>query len=167
MKTATASKHPKYTSGDNITFTKKMELLVTPFSVLKISEGSGATILKVDGDYYLVRRRGSEFMVDMEYLEEHTEIDKIKEMQYRHIVGAGLSYPEAMYALIKQGKKVTRKIWGGYWYMERIEYKGDNEPQNVESVFHKVIMAKLKNGGYAVATPYQDDMLATDWMVVE
>lgn len=66
----------------------------------------------------------------------------------------GLSFGDAINHLHK-GKKVKRAIWGGYWVIE------DNEE------FGEIIVAYLKDGGKAVATPYNADMLALDWEVVE
>jgi hypothetical protein len=56
--------------------------------------------------------------------------------------------------LLKQGKKVKRAAWGGYWYID-YEFWGDGSP---------VIIAVLKDDeGRAPAQAYQGDMLAEDW----
>ncbi|MED1384442.1 MW1434 family type I TA system toxin [Bacillus mycoides] len=90
-------------------------------------------------------------------------------MRYTTILEEGLSFGDAMNALMK-GRKVTRSVWGGYWFLS-------NKPQVAEMLedgyvkdfdLHPTIFAVLKNmGGVAPAQPYQADMLANDWMVVE
>lgn len=81
--------------------------------------------------------------------------------QYTTIVLHGLKFSEAM-KLLEDGAKVTRSIWGGYWKNQNIYTDGDFGAE-----YKKAIVARLKDGGWAVATPYQEDMLATDWMVVK
>lgn len=83
-----------------------------------------------------------------------------------------LSFSAALFHL-KEGKKIKRAIWGGYWQLW-------SEPiLNADSVigngykrscqFMKgLIVATLKDGGgVAPAAPYQEDLLAEDWMIVE
>lgn len=74
---------------------------------------------------------------------------------------------------LKAGKKVKRKDWGGYWFIcdhtNGFTY-GKNKEGDLDGtfVFNDIIVAKLKDdGGYAPATPYQADILAEDWLVVE
>lgn len=64
---------------------------------------------------------------------------------------------------LKEGKKVARKDWGGYWSIEKIVFKKKVN----HSVHAEIIMATLKDGGYAPAQPYQADILAEDWEIVE
>lgn len=72
-----------------------------------------------------------------------------------------VTFGEAIEAL-KQGKKVTRKIWGGYWYLDQSISIGRGE------VLNDTIIAKLKDdGGFVAATAYQEDILAEDWMILE
>lgn len=73
--------------------------------------------------------------------------------RYNKVVEEGLGFDKAMEALL-DGKKVSRAIWGGYWVIRDTE-------------FGNLIVAELKDGGTAVATPYQEDMLAFDWRIVE
>lgn len=73
--------------------------------------------------------------------------------RYDRVVEEGLGFDKAMQALL-DGKKVSRFIWDGYWEIRDTE-------------FGHLIVAELKSGGTAVATPYQEDMLAFDWQVVE
>jgi Protein of unknown function (DUF2829) len=75
-----------------------------------------------------------------------------------------MNFGQALEAL-KQGKKVKRRHWGGYWYKTHVEVP-DHEFDNVSYVT-PMIIAKLKDGGYAPATTYQEDLLAEDWEVVE
>lgn len=74
-------------------------------------------------------------------------------MIYNETVRCDLDFAEAM-CLLLRGGKVTRAIWQGYWVIE------DSEE------FGEVIVAYLKDGGKAIATPYNGDMLALDWMEV-
>lgn len=82
----------------------------------------------------------------------------------------GVSFSTAL-ILLKQGKKVKRKDWGGYWFIAHNPRAG--EELDKESTLHhefslnKLIVAKLKDGGYAPAQPYQGDLLADDWEEVE
>lgn len=78
-------------------------------------------------------------------------------MRYTTVIEEGLSFGDAMNALMK-GRKVTRVVWGGYWC------KQDTKLPEWSGQF---IVAALKEGGYAPAQPYQADMFANDWMVVE
>lgn len=60
---------------------------------------------------------------------------------------------------IKNGHRVKRKDWGGFWYLPK------NEPQVNKQPMNKMIVAVLKDeGGYAPASPYMADMLADDWV---
>lgn len=68
--------------------------------------------------------------------------------------------------LIKQGQKVKRHDWGGYWFMPqhdtgvRVYDKATDGYQKL----NQTIIASLKNnGGLAPAQPYMADMLADDW----
>lgn len=69
--------------------------------------------------------------------------------------------------LIKEGKKVKRKNWGGYWFLSttgKVYVPNKNELLP----FNEMIVACLKdNGGYVPAQPYQEDLLAEDWIEVE
>lgn len=60
---------------------------------------------------------------------------------------------------IKNGHRVKREDWGGFWYLPKNEPQVNNQPMN------KMIVAVLKNeDGYAPASPYMADMLADDWV---
>lgn len=72
-----------------------------------------------------------------------------------------LSFSEAL-ELMKQGKKVKRLNWGGYWFIPKKVLVSDGKEFAYET--NPMIMACLKNaGGYINATPYMEDLLAEDW----
>lgn len=82
-----------------------------------------------------------------------------------------LSFSAALYDL-KQGRKIKRAHWGGYWELwnEPI-LKADSVIGNgykKSCQFMKgLIVATLKDfGGVAPATAYQEDLLAEDWEIV-
>lgn len=66
---------------------------------------------------------------------------------------------------LKQGAKVRRAHWGGYWFLTDTAYLGNDIGRSDTSV---VIVAVLKDTHRMVpATAYQEDLLATDWEIVE
>jgi hypothetical protein len=77
------------------------------------------------------------------------------------------------YALncLKNGKKIKRAHWGGYWFLSKdpvARQKLDNGYEESFAFKNGLIVAVLKdNGGCAPAQAYQEDMLAEDWEVVE
>ena len=75
-------------------------------------------------------------------------------MRYTEIVIDSLSFGDAI-NYMHDGFKVTRSIWQGFWTIE------DNDE------FGEIIVAYLRDGGKAVETPYNEDMLALDWQVVK
>ncbi|GAB7387365.1 hypothetical protein BSNK01_12010 [Bacillaceae bacterium] len=80
-----------------------------------------------------------------------------------------LNFGEALEAL-KQGKKVKRKQWGGYWFIPQVHVTiQDKERTGYEVALLKpLIVARLKDDeGYVSAQPYQVDLLAEDWEVIE
>lgn len=83
-----------------------------------------------------------------------------------------MNFGEALQAL-KNGKRVTRAIWGGYWQLVkngRMEWDSDaGEGYKSACSFNNgIIIAVLRdNGGVAPAQPYQADLLAEDWQIVE
>jgi hypothetical protein len=69
---------------------------------------------------------------------------------------------------LKEGRKVKRHNWGGYWFIPKFYVRVYSEVTDRYSYANKMIMAKLKNnGGLAPATPYMADMLAEDWELVQ
>lgn len=81
---------------------------------------------------------------------------------YGEVVQTGLSYGQAMHEAVVNEKFVARAHWGGFWY--------NDVPQNPEFDLFTVpvLVAVLKDGINAVpATPYNEDIQATDWMIVD
>lgn len=76
---------------------------------------------------------------------------------YTNIIEENLTFGAAVEKCTKEGKKVTRAIWKGYWVT--IESNGFSQPV--------ITAVKKNNEGIVPAQPYQEDMLASDWMVVE
>lgn len=78
---------------------------------------------------------------------------------YKKIIQEGLTYGQAMDAAIHQDFKVTRPIWRGYWHM--MDY-------HTVLGSTRILVAVLRDhAGIDPATPYNEDKLATDWMIVE
>lgn len=138
---------------------------------IDIEGSSTATVLAQSKDEYaILLPKGNTVVMPKILVEELSEPSSIKakDKQYSSVVESNLTFGEALSA-IKKGKMVTRGIWDGYWYMESITFDG-NEGRNkgfrvIQNKY--VIMAKLKSGEYAVASPYQSDLLAEDWMIVK
>ncbi|KMP65268.1 hypothetical protein TU57_10785 [Bacillus cereus] len=84
--------------------------------------------------------------------------------RYSKVILSGLTYGRAVDMAIHEGKKVTRAIWDGYWCNQDIM---GLQSESLPMWQGEFLVAVLKSGGYAIATPYQEDMHATDWMVVE
>lgn len=81
-----------------------------------------------------------------------------------------MNFGEALDAL-KKGKKVKRSIWGGYWFFspqaELTEKRLDGYDRGY-SFNNGLIVAVLKDmGALAPAMPYQADLLAEDWQIIE
>lgn len=78
-----------------------------------------------------------------------------------------MNFGEALQAL-KEGKRVRRSIWEGYWYCNTgVEFMHGHSKQFIEDgIFDTIIIAKLKDGSYAPAQPYQADLLSDDWSIV-
>lgn len=83
-----------------------------------------------------------------------------------------MNFGEALQAL-KDGKKVTRSIWKGYWELWNEPILSDdsvigNGYKRSCQFQNGIIVATLKDfGGVAPAQPYQSDLLADDWQIVE
>lgn len=83
-----------------------------------------------------------------------------------------MNFGEALQALMN-GKKVKRSIWSGYWYYSHKAKLLTTPLDNEGAVYREdntldIIVAVLKdNGGVAPAQPYQSDLLADDWQIVE
>ncbi|WP_078410530.1 Thoeris anti-defense Tad2 family protein [Priestia abyssalis] len=86
------------------------------------------------------------------------------------VVEESLTYGQAIDKCIHEGKKISRSIWGGYWfYEENPSFAKPKEDGYVRAWEMKgVIVAVSKSmDGLIPATPFLEDMLATDWRVVE
>ena len=72
---------------------------------------------------------------------------------------------------MKQGKKIKRSTWEGYWCLSKEPQVTEVTNDGFERSFDfkdGLIIAVLKDaGGCAPAMPYQADILAEDWQVVE
>jgi hypothetical protein len=75
-----------------------------------------------------------------------------------------MSFGDALVHL-KAGKKIARKIWGGYWKLVDAEFRGLDTGLGLEQT--QIILAYLRGGGVEAAQPYQSDWLAEDWYVLK
>lgn len=111
----------------------------------------------VDAEEYLERKikPGNEegYLVQYEDGYKSWSPKDVFESAYRKT--SGLTFGLAVEAM-KKGFKVARAGWGGYWNLEKINIL--SEP---------TIVAYCKDGSIQAATPYQCDMLADDWVIVE
>lgn len=141
-----------------IKFSSMDTTTVVEGSVLVIKEVLGAALaFSIDNEDTL-------FFMEVENFKLYTEPyeENVDNKQFGKILSRNIPFSDAMYHLAK-GKKVTRSIWGGYW-KEQVIFTADGEGNMMK---RKAIVAFLKDGGWAIASPYQEDMLASDWMVVE
>jgi hypothetical protein len=152
----------KYRKGDTVDIVKEFEFLVNPFQKYTLRKGTQVIILEADQMQYLVRNRGVDFIISHKELESISDFEQPVSKRYSRVVETGLSYGQAMDKLLKEGKKVTRAVWDGYWVVQTI-----GNLNGSPSWTGKFIVAYLKSGGYAIASPYQEDMFANDWMIVE
>lgn len=142
--------------------------------ILKMTTEAVKNILKIDEDMDIM---GADFEIDRGVVklllttDNKDKLFKVTQAQqiptvileevsnepclYDSILKENMSYGEAQDA-ISAGHCVARKIWKGYWYQE-----------DITGFAHPVIVAKLKGTGEKViATPYQEDRFANDWMIV-
>lgn len=81
-----------------------------------------------------------------------------------------MNFGEALEAL-KEGKKVTRSIWQGYWEPHKYAMLQSDTGRSDEfktRYFDLLVVAVLKdNQGNAPAQPYWQDLFAEDWQIVE
>lgn len=81
-----------------------------------------------------------------------------------------LSFSTALNRL-KEGRKVKRANWGGYWELFEnvsLDADGDTKATGITGFMDQIIVAHLRdNGGLAPAQPYQADLLANDWQVID
>jgi hypothetical protein len=95
----------------------------------------------------------------LEILQEFQDAVHFREIMSEFPQEEDMTFGQAVEAM-KRGKKVKREHWGGYWRIEEWDkYSfGESVP---------LIVAYLKNGSYAPAAPYQEDILAEDWRLAE
>ena len=83
-----------------------------------------------------------------------------------------MNFGEALQAL-KEGKKVSRAIWGGYWelwnepIMSADSVIGNGYKRSCQFMNGMIVATLANHGGVAPAQPYQSDILAEDWHIVE
>lgn len=150
----------KYKVNDRIELTKEITVIVNPFSYMRIFKGL-AVILEVNNEYYTIKRDTHIVKIHYKELEESSVLVEEEKpvTMYSNVVATGLTYGQAMDALIHRGKKVTREVWRGYWELREFRSTEGNT---------KVIMAVLRdNKGIEPASPYNEDKFACDWMIVE
>lgn len=82
-----------------------------------------------------------------------------------------MNFGEALQAL-KEGKSIKRSIWGGRWYLAKDAVLSGPSPigngYKMSCQFSNIIVAELRDrGGVAPAQPYQADILAEDWEIID
>lgn len=80
-----------------------------------------------------------------------------------------MNFGEALQAL-KEGRKIKREKWGGYWYLATNVFGEHNalNNKNVPFGMSVIIIAVLEYSEHKVpASPYQSDVLAEDWQIVD
>lgn len=132
------------------------------FVIHEIKKGQGGVVVSIEEDMYTIRTREDVIRIKPHVLENNSIPDKVSNKRYSKVIDTGLTYGQAMDQLLVRGKMVTRAVWDGYWAVQLLGNFNSNPSWN-----GRFIVAVLKDGGYSVASPYQDDMFANDWMVVE
>lgn len=85
-----------------------------------------------------------------------------------------MNFGEALQAL-KDGFRVRRSVWEGYWFLAKnvwLAHDTVREPSTGHQMgghtMDRLIVAALKDDeGFAPAQPYQEDILAEDWIIIE
>lgn len=159
----------KYQKHDRIKFTKDTNVPLSPFHSMIIRKGKEFEVLDTTSDDYKIMNTNDSSTMILPYsiIEESTISIRpavVINKRYSKVIATGLTYGKAVDMAIHEGKKVTREIWDGYWRKQVITGLQDEQLPQWHGEF---LVAVLKSGGYAIATPYQEDMHATDWMVVE
>lgn len=76
---------------------------------------------------------------------------------FKEVIKNNISYGQAMHEAIVEGQQVARAHWGGYW----------TNDTSMKTYTQPVLVAVLRdNLGVVPAVPYNEDIQATDWMVV-
>ena len=65
---------------------------------------------------------------------------------------------------LKAGRKVARKVWGGFWL--RIQFPGDNSEMNLPYIYVSFPETEQYRAARVPWNAAQIDMLADDWEVV-
>lgn len=88
---------------------------------------------------------------------------------FEKVVEEGLTYGQAIDKCIHEKKMISRPHWGGYWFAPESHLSGWEKGElTTRVIMQPMIVARLKdNAGYVPATPYTEDVFATDWRVVE
>ncbi|MGR5954205.1 Thoeris anti-defense Tad2 family protein [Bacillus paranthracis] len=159
----------KYQKHDKIKFTQDTSVPLSPFHSMILRKGKEFEILDVTSDDYKVKNinDSSTMVLSRSIIEEATISIRpavVSNKRYSKVILSGLTYGRAVDMAIHEGKKVTRAIWDGYWCKQAVAGLQNETLPQWQGEF---LVAVLKSGGYAIATPYQEDMHATDWMVVE
>lgn len=159
----------KYQKHDRIKFTKDTSVPLSPFHSMIIRKGKEFEVLDTTSDDYKIMNTNdsSTMILPHSIIEESTISIRpavVSTKRYSKVILSGLTYGRAVDMAIHEGKKVTRAIWDGYWCKQDIMGLQNESLPMWQGEF---LVAVLKGGGYAIATPYQEDMHATDWMVVE
>ncbi|WP_257129967.1 DUF2829 domain-containing protein [Bacillus cereus] len=159
----------KYQKYDRIKFAKDTSVPLSPFHSMIIRKGKEFEVLDAtSGDYKIMNINDSSTMVLPRSMVDESTISirpaVVNTKRYSKVIETGLTYGKAVDMAIHEGKKVTRAIWDGYWCMQTIV---GLENKELPQWHDDLLVAVLKGGGYAIATPYQADMHATDWMIVE
>lgn len=159
----------KYQINDKIKFTKDTSIPLSPFHSMILRKGKELEVVDVTVDDYKVMNTNdsSTMTLSRSIIEESTISIRpavVSNKRYSKVIETGLTYGKAVDMAIHEGKKATRAIWDGYWCTQTIAGLQSEQVPQWQGEF---LVAVLKGGGYAIATPYQADMHATDWMIVE
>lgn len=159
----------KYQKNDKIKFAKDTNIPLSPFHSMVFRKGAEFEIVTAESNYYEIMKTtdSSVYTILQSVIDESTISIRpavASNKRYSKVIETGLTYGKAVDMAIHEGKKVTRAIWDGYWCKQVI---AGLENEQLVQWRGEFLVAVLKSGGYAIATPYQEDMHATDWMVVE
>lgn len=108
-------------------------------------------------------------LLDVTFVNDGKYVD-IELLEKKNELWTSMDFGRAIKAL-KSGKKVKRKAWGGHWQLFKNPSCKQENADGYNSSFsfqNGLILATLKdNGGCAPAQPYQADILAEDWEVLD
>lgn len=153
----------KYQRKEEIEITHDITIMNKYTEAVPFNKGTGAVIefIDLEAKNYVLRHQDKYVGVSIDFLDRHSKSVFFEDKMYARIIERGLTYGQAVDMAIHGGKKVTRAIWRGYWVVCELSSMYSLEPT-------KMIIAVLRDHkGTEPATPYNEDMYATDWMVVE